>query len=536
MSARMHRLLPAGAVVAVLVAVASAGTPANAATSVLVMPDPVLVGTLSLVQGPIITEQSSGEIGRGRVTFRLSAGFWWWPGGEIPNVSVVDSGRCKGWNALRLGADNVQSMALRPYGRDLTVVIGRSSRRGCRGELRFTGFRVHALHTGTGTVTYAGSATIAGVPAGTVLAQVRTPAGPVGVGWGANDYGQAAGGGQGNPVLFPVQFDDPALVAVVPGVALGAADETSYAVQADGSVMGWGRYADGSHESQTPVTVTGVTGAVAVTGGFAHSLALRGDGSVLAWGSQDHGQIGNGVFDPSYRLPPAPPTVVNGVTGAVAVEAADRTSYAVRADGTVLAWGDGELGQLGNGTRQSVATPVPVSGLRGVVSLSARSSLVVAATADGSVWQWGWDGYTFGPDGKAVLDVIPRRVAGLPPITRVAAASMHALALAADGTVWAWGNNSNGCLGGGTTGPQAAPVQVVGLAGIVRIAAEGEFIYAGNEANYAVGRGGTLYEWCTLSTDPRVYANFVTVPTPVWGINRVRDIVTGAAHALAVVK
>jgi regulator of chromosome condensation (RCC1) repeat-containing protein len=107
----------------------------------------------------------------------------------------------------------------------------------------------------------------------------------------------------------------------------------------------------------------------------------------------------------------------------------------VRADGTVLAWGDGELGQLGNGTRQSVATPVPVSGLSGVVSLSARSSLVVAATADGSVWQWGWDGYTFGPDGSAAIDVVPRRVAVLPPATQVAAASTHALALAVDGTV-----------------------------------------------------------------------------------------------------
>src|SRR5215468_2840057 len=153
MFARTHRLLPIGALVAVLVAVVSAGTPANAALSVLVMPDPVLVGTLSFVQGPIITEQSSGDIGRGKVTFRLSAGFAWFPGAEIPNVSVVDAGRCKGWNTLRLGPDKVQSTSVFPYGRDLTVVIGRSSRRGCRGELRFTGFQVHARHTGTGTVT-----------------------------------------------------------------------------------------------------------------------------------------------------------------------------------------------------------------------------------------------------------------------------------------------------------------------------------------------------------------------------------------------
>jgi len=140
----------------------------------------------------------------------------------------------------------------------------------------------------------------------------------------------------------------------------------------------------------------------------------------------------------------------------------------------------------------------------------------------------GLDGYTFGPDGSAAIDVVPRRVAGLPPTTQVAAASMHALALAADGTVWAWGNNDSGCLGGGTTEPQVAPVQAVGLAGIVRIAAE-------SEANYAVGGDGTPYEWCTLSTHPLVNS-FVNVPTPVWGIDHVRDIVTGTAHALAVVE
>jgi hypothetical protein len=206
--------------------------------------DPVLVGTTSLVEGPIVTEQSSGDIGQGTVTFGLSPGFAWaFPGGEIPTVSVVDTGRCKGRSTLRLGADNVQSMSLYPDGPDLTVVIGRSSRKGCLGELQFTGIQVHALHTGTGTVTYAGSATIAGLPAGTVLAQVRTPAGPVGVGWGLNQYGQAGWAfGYGSSYPYPVQLDDPA----VPGVALGAADETSYAVQADGSVKGWGRTQTGA--------------------------------------------------------------------------------------------------------------------------------------------------------------------------------------------------------------------------------------------------------------------------------------------------
>jgi hypothetical protein len=91
------------------------------------------------------------------------------------------------------------------------------------------------------------------------------------------------------------------------------------------------------------------------------------------------------------------------------------------------------------------------------------------------------------------------------------------------------GNNNSGCLGDGTTEPRAMPVQAVGLAGIVRIAAQ-------SGSNYAVRGDGTPYEWCTNSTDPRRYPSTVTVPTPVWGIDRVRDIVTGTAHTLAVVE
>ena len=38
----------------------------------------------------------------------------------------------------------------------------------------------------------------------------------------------------------------------------------------------------------------GLTGVVAIAGGYTHSLALRSDGSVWAWGLNTFGQLGNG--------------------------------------------------------------------------------------------------------------------------------------------------------------------------------------------------------------------------------------------------
>lgn len=480
--------------------------PAHAAAAVIGVPDPVLVATTSPVDGPIITEASPGDIGTGTIVFRLSAGFAWGPGGIVQTVSVVDLGKCGKGATLRLGPDNAQSMTIYPNGPDLTVTISRSSSHRCRGELRFDAIAVRALHSGTGTVSYAGSAAIAGIPTGTVLAQVRTGPGPVGVGWGVSTYGQT-GQGAGGPITSPMLIQYPG----VPGVALGAADETSYAIQADGTVLGWGRYADGTNESQVPVPVQGVTDAVAVTGGFYDNLALRRDGSVLTWHSH------------------MVPTLVGAVTGAVAVEAFDRTFFAVEADGTLLAWGDGDAGQLGTGTRMSSQVPLAVPGLTGVVAVSAYLYTVLALTSDGSVWQWGWDGVTFNPDGSGALVTPPQRVTGLPPATAIAAGDQYGLVVAQDGTVWGWGRNNGGALGDGTTTTPAAPVRAVGLTDAVQVVSLGS-------ASYAVGADSTAYEWGTTSSDPYYVYGRVLVPTPVWGIDHVRSIVTGYGFLLAIVE
>lgn len=90
------------------------------------------------------------------------------------------------------------------------------------------------------------------------------------------------------------------------------------------------------------------SGVVAVAAGRQHSLTLRSDGAVLAWGSDGDGQLG--VAGPEDRqMSPAVVTGLGPGGGVVGIAAGAYHSLALRSDGTVLAWGHGALGQLGEG-------------------------------------------------------------------------------------------------------------------------------------------------------------------------------------------
>src|SRR5262249_13854234 len=132
------------------------------------------------------------------------------------------------------------------------------------------------------------------------------------------------------------------------------------------------------HPAQpTPARVAGLTGAVAVAAGTAHSLALLGDGTVWAWGGNCMGQLGDGQAGQSCSRwdPPsgvATPAQVVGLPDVVAIAAGSNHSLAVRADGTVWAWGDNSYGQLGPGAADTLSTrPVQVTGLADVTAVAA---------------------------------------------------------------------------------------------------------------------------------------------------------------------
>ena len=268
-------------------------------------------------------------------------------------------------------------------------------------------------------------------------------------------------------------------------------------------------YGSVSTRRATPVLVSGLTGAVSISASVSeadangarrddHTCAALASGAVQCWGGNYHGELGNGSMIPS----PSPVTVV-GVTGAVAVAAGGVDSCALESDGGVVCWGDNQLGQMG--TDEAVCTappetdpcvslaPVPVAGISDAVAIAAGTRDTCAVLADGEVRCWGGSAVTWGstwPDPPATVgSQVPVPIFGVSGAVRVAVGLEHACAVSAAGTVTCWGA---GVLGAQPTWVPTGPTEIDQLGGVTAVsvgwahacaAAHGEVeCWGGNDA------------------------------------------------------
>ncbi len=189
------------------------------------------------------------------------------------------------------------------------------------------------------------------------------------------------------------------------------------------------------------------------------------------------------------------------------VEALQTGGVALRADGTVWAWGDGSDGHLGQGNLDSSTTPVLVRDSTGagaldrVVKISGGAEHVLALRDDGTVWAWGRAVALGASDTGEQLATLPVQVAGiggvgvLTGVVDVSAGVWVSAAVLGDGTVVAWGDNGRGAVGAGSnaTGvfvPDKVwyPALVSGATGVVQVS-------AGYQRVLARRADGTLLSW-----------------------------------------
>ncbi|WP_018586381.1 Ig-like domain repeat protein [Salinispora arenicola] len=340
---------------------------------------------------------------------------------------------------------------------------------------------------------------ITSVGAARVLAQSvpSAAAGPPGTGlaWGNNSDGEL-GDGTTTDSSTPIAVDLPAdttITAIAAGTAYGLA------LTSAGTVLAWGdnsagQLGDGTTtDSSIPVTVDLPAGTTvtAVAAGDRHSLALTSTGTMLAWGENFIGQLGDGTT--TRRSTPVAVDLPTGIT-ITAMAAGDRHSLALTSAGTVLAWGDNSAGQLGDGTTTDSSTPIAVDLPTGttITTVAAGAYHSLALTSADTLLAWGYNIFGQLGDGSTTDRSTPIAV-NLPAgttITTVSGGARHTLAVTSADTMLAWGHNNFGQLGDGSTTDRSTPIAVNLPAGTTITTAS-----AGAFHSLAVTSTGTMLAW-----------------------------------------
>jgi alpha-tubulin suppressor-like RCC1 family protein len=261
-----------------------------------------------------------------------------------------------------------------------------------------------------------------------------------------------------------------AATSAPPPVVLAGGDQYSLAIQVNGTVLAWGRHGLGLPTAgPAPVTVPNIADALSVSAS-SHALVLRStDGSVWGWGYNGFGQLGDQAGPCMGDCPTrSSPVRAGTLTNVIGISAGGLHSLAVRADGTVWAWGYNANGQLGDGTTTTRTQPTQVPGLTGVRMVAAGNQFSLALKSDGTVWAWGANASGQLGDGTTTERHSPVQVGGLTQTLSIVSGSDHAIALVPGGvsgfgTAYIWGDNSAGQLGTGTGSGSRVPVPLSGV-------------------------------------------------------------------------
>jgi alpha-tubulin suppressor-like RCC1 family protein len=243
-----------------------------------------------------------------------------------------------------------------------------------------------------------------------------------------------------------------------PRVALG--DSHGVILAADGSLWVWGQEDAGWHalglgKSQRQEYLRRLgkqTNWVDVAAGGSHTLALKADGTIWAWGENHSWQLGDGT-----RAPRSTP--VQSVPGNDWKQIATGLhGLGLKRDGSLWAWGNNWAGVLGNGTTQNSKTPVQVGSSTNWVKAWANNVESIGLQSDGSLWFWGHRLLQFGPGGTNFL--VPTRLSPDTNWVDVGLGDFMGFAIKSDGTLWAWGADADIYTGAHDPAMNATPRQV----------------------------------------------------------------------------
>jgi alpha-tubulin suppressor-like RCC1 family protein len=291
-------------------------------------------------------------------------------------------------------------------------------------------------------------------------------------------------------------------VALVAGVMLWPV--SSAGALAPGSVAHWGSYFGGNpYKQAVPAIVADLSGVVAISASNSSSYALqctggaaacKSDGVVWSWGNGDYGQLGNGSTADS----PTSAVQVRFPAGVhiVAIGEAKDDGFAIDSTGQAWGWGLNELSSLclGRGNPGRQLTPAKLPEVSSAKAVSGGQDHVLWLLANGTVAACGTNAEGQLGVSSPARSAFPIAVPGLSGIVEISAGNRSSAARDASGQVYMWGSNLNGQIGVSSEAPFIARPTLVSLPGAVaQISCGGDL--ARNSHTLALLSDGRLFGW-----------------------------------------
>jgi alpha-tubulin suppressor-like RCC1 family protein len=336
---------------------------------------------------------------------------------------------------------------------------------------------------------------------------------------------------------------------------LSAGGSHTAAVKTDGTLWTWGNGIgarlgnnDITNRSTPVTTFSGGTNWKQVSSGGSHTAAVKTDGTLWAWGNVlASGRLANTTIIGSISTPVT--TFAGGNNWAdtattpfepdelYTLSAGTTHTAAIKTDGTLWVWGNGNVGRLGDATITNVSTPVTTfAGGNNWKQVSTGDSHTAAVKTDGTLWTWGNGG-----SGRLGNSIIATSNISTPVTTfaggtdwkQVAAGTLHTAAIKTDGTLWTWGNGGSGSLGNSIiTGNISTPVTT--FAG----GTDWKQVAAGTTHTAAIKTDGTLWIWGNGGSgrlgNSIITGNRSTPVTTFAGGTNWKQVSAGTTHTAAV--
>jgi alpha-tubulin suppressor-like RCC1 family protein len=332
-------------------------------------------------------------------------------------------------------------------------------------------------------------------------------------GWGYGAAGQLLTANETEPT--PIQLGT---ATDWNSIRNGAAN--TFAIKSNGTLWGCGSNELGSlginsstQYLSTFQQITTATNWVKVAPSYFFTIALKADGTIWAWGQNDTYQLGN---SPATAQQLSPIQVGTATDWLEIATGTNRTAFAIKANGTIWGWGFNPSSIIVAGSStNTVSTPTQVGTATDWIKMSVGGQHILAQKQDGTLWSWG-GGDMLGIGGTPSVTNVPQQIT-----TDVwkyfCAGNSTSFGIKSNGTLWAWGANINGQLGDGTSTNRLVPTQI-------GTDTNWDTVQARNfSTTMATKTDGTVWYWGTnyygeFGNGTSYDLNYYNVPTQTTGI------------------